>query len=234
MDTPDTIHSADARRTTRRGLLAALGLGGAATALISTAGAASAADSGPTDTMMVTAKPTASAGATPPKKLQKADRPLIAAAKVLELTAASLYAQAEGTTDKLGLDEAGVALVSALHAHHQAYAEALSGLYGPGSPADPSESAATLLGGAAFSSGNRSEFLAAAVALEDRAADTHLSLLGLLESTDAAALVASIQIAEARHSTALSQLAGSSYGSSAPAFETGESAVPASALTEGN
>ncbi len=275
MDNPDTILPADAARPSRRGIFAALGLAGVASAVGLAPRAARAqdaepatSDAAPTDTVgaaggnggvgaaggnggvgaaggnggvggagdgepMLIATATAET-TLPPKKIQPEDRPLIAAAKVLELTAHAAYSAAVPRLATLGLPDAQVALVTAMHAHHLAYAEALSALYGPGAPSEPNAALATTIRSDAFANGDAEALLLAASDLEHAAADTHQTLLGLLRSTDAAALVASIQNVEARQAATLAYLRTGAYGADEAAIEDAASALTIDAITGGN
>ena len=56
--------------------------------------------------------------------------------------------------------------------------------------------------------GSLDELLAAAYELEATALATHIELVGMLQGTEGAALLASILAAEARHATVLADLAG--------------------------
>ena len=253
------IHQTASGRSSRRGILAALGLGSAATALFASARPAQAqttdttvaptADTTPTETtVMATAESTpgtepqpvaaltsASPETTlPPKKVQPEDLPLLGAAKVLELTAAEACESAAARADGLGLDDAGKELLAALGAHHRAYAEALSALYGPGSPSTPNAALHDLLGGSVFAEGSATDALNALHDLEHHCSDTHQTLLGLLLSTDAAALVASIQIVEARHGAVLAILLGKAYGADELAIEDAADALSLAQITGGN
>jgi hypothetical protein len=254
------IHPANNGRTSRRGILAALGLGSAATALFTSARPAQAqttdttvaatatAETTPgTEPMLVTAapdttqpvgEPRALTSATPettlpPKKVQPEDLPLLGAAKVLELTAADACERAAARADGLGLDDAGKALLAVLGAHHRAYAEALSALYGPGSPSAPNPALLELLGGTVFVEGSSADALQALHDLEHHCSDTHQTLLGLLLSTDAAALVASIQIVEARQGAVLSILLGKTYGADELAIDDAADALSLAQITGG-
>lgn len=254
MDNPDTILPADAARPSRRRIFGALGLAGVAAAVGLAPRSARAQDSEPATS---DAAPTATIGAAggaggtgdaeptllatstaestvPPKKLQPEDRPLIAAAKVLELTAHAAYSAAVPRLSTLGLPDAQVALMTALHAHHLAYAEALSALYGPGAPGEPNAALATVIRADAFANGDAGAVLLAASDLEHAAADTHQTLLGLLRSTDAAALVASIQNVEARQAATLAYLRTGTYGSDQAAIEDAASALSIETITGSN
>lgn len=224
MDNPDTMQPVADGQPSRRRLLKAVGIGGAVTALVASTRPAGAQEA-------TTTTPEATTTTAPPRKPGAADLPLIAAAKIVELTAAAAYAAATARIDQLGLDDPTKELLIGAGAHHQAYAEALSAMYGPGSPSSPSESLATKLGADQFANGDGPAVLAAALALEEAAVDTHLGLLGQLQSTDAAALVASIQIVEARHAAVLAVLTGTAYGAGAPATEDGAQALTPADIT---
>jgi hypothetical protein len=60
-----------------------------------------------------------------------------------------------------------------------------------------------------FTSGTLDEIYVAAAALEDVVAATNTALLGQLQGTNGATLLASILVIEARHATVLGALAGS-------------------------
>ena len=239
MDTPDSMQPATVDQPSRRRLFGVLGVAGAVTALVAATRPA-AAQEPPTTAEPVllpdapTTPPSATTVApsttTPPKGPQAADLPLLGAAKVLELSAAKAWSAAVARLDQLGYDDAAKELVTDIQRHHAAYAEALSAMYGPGSPDAASAAASAKLGAGAFGTGDGAAVLSAGVALEQAAADTHMSLLGLLQSTDAAALVASIQIVEARHAAVLAHLQGLAYGADAPAVEDGSHALTAADL----
>lgn len=225
MDNPDTMQSATDGQPSRRRLLQVVGIGGAITALAASTRPAAAQES-------TTTTPAPATTAAPPKQPPAADLALIGKAKIVELTAAAAYAAATARIDQLGYDDPTRELVLAVGAHHLAYAEALSAMYGPGSPAKPSAALATQLGADTFASGDGKAVLAAAAAVEEAAVDTHLALLGLLVSSDAAALIASIQIVEARHAAVLGLLGGTAYGAGSPATEDGAQALSPDQITE--
>lgn len=256
VDNPDMIQQASSGRTSRRGILAALGLGTAATALITSARPAQAQT---TDTTVAAAtETTASATETtvaatettvaaeprlltsaspdttlPPKKVQPEDLPLLGAAKVLELTASEAYGIAASRIDSLGLDEAATTLMASLAAHHRAYAEALSAAYGPGAPSTSNSALLDALGATTLAEGAPADVLKTLGELEHHCSDTHQTLLGLLISTDAAALVASIQIVEARHGAVLALLQGQTYGAEELAVEDAADALTLDQITGG-
>jgi len=236
VDTPDTMQPATSGQPSRRRLFSALGVGSAVTALVAAARPAAAQETPTTaEPMLVSEAPTTTPGAaagapsttTPPRAPQAADLPLLGAAKVLELSAATAWSAAVARLDQLGYGDAAKELIADIERHHTAYAEALSALYGPGSPDAASATVGAKLGADAFGTGDGTAVLAAGVALEQAAADTHLSLLGQIQSTDAASLVASIQIVEARHAAVLAHLQGQPYGADSPAVEDGSHALTA-------
>lgn len=253
---------AEIGRKSRRGLLAALGLGGAATAFALSSRPAQAQESGTTDTTVApteTSAPTAETPTTepsviataettsetvaplgaapettlPPAAIQPEDRPYVAAAKVLELTAARAYGEANARIADLGLDGAGTALFAALEAHHKAYAEALSAAYGPGAPKDANPALFAQLGGDTFASGDSMAVLMAAHELEHAAADTYLDMLGTVRSTDIAALIASIQITEYRHAATIDAIMKMSGDTDDLALEDGAGALSVDTITGG-
>jgi len=171
-----------ARRT-----LLGVGIGGAAMSLLPfLGGSASAADE-----------------TTPPQKPTDADVELLAAAQQVELTARDLYDA--GIAGSTWTDEQAAVAVHIREAH-EAYANSLSGMLGRQAPGVRND---TLFGSLSGKfKGDAADVLAAMIALEQTAAVTHADILGRLQSTNGANLIASIQIAEARHSAALAALGG--------------------------
>jgi hypothetical protein len=131
-----------------------------------------------------------------------ADRALIQFALEAEQAAHGLYAAAAGSA--VGRGDAGPA-IALMRDHHRAYAQALNGLYGEG--ASSTRSAAVLEAFAARVT-DPAAALGALRELENVLAATHTAVVGSLESTDAAALVASIVTTESRHAAVLAELAG--------------------------
>lgn len=257
MDNPDITQPAEISRKSRRGILAALGLGSAATAFALSSRPAQAQETGTTEATATTdaplgaetptTEPTAVATAettsetvvateatTPPAAIQPEDRPLVAAAKVLELTIAAAYANANARIADLGLDGAGSTLFAALEAHHRAYAEALSAAYGPGAPSAANPALLAKLGGDTFASGAAADVLMAAHEAEHAAADTYLSMLDTVRSTDVAALLASIQITEYRHAATIDAIMAMSGDTDDVAIEDGAGALSVDTITGGN
>lgn len=180
----EAAHGQMARRT-----LLGAGIGGAALSLLPfLGGRASAADE------------TAS---TPPQRPTDDDVTLLAAAQQVELTARDLYDA--GIAGATWTDEQAAVAVHIREAH-EAYANALSGMLGRKAPGTRDD---TLFGSLSGKfNGSATDVVAAMIALEQTAAVTHADILGRVQSTNGATLIASIQIAEARHSAALSHLAG--------------------------
>lgn len=182
--------SGAAGRVGRRALLGA-GIGGAALSLLPFLSGRASASAEDTTT-------------APPKRPTDDDIALLAFAQQVELTARDLY---DGAIGIGGWTDAEAAVMVWLRESHEAFAQALSGLLGNKAPGTRSDEVYAALS----SDFRRSRPVAveAARALESTAVATHLDVLGRLRGTDAAVLVASIQIAEARHCTALAHLSGS-------------------------
>ncbi len=176
----------------RRALLGA-GVGGAALSLLPFLGGTAAATA-PTDETT-----------TPPKRPTEADSGLLAQAQQLELTAQALYDIALAVN---GWSDEQAVVITYLREAHQAYANSLSGLLGRAAPGVVSQ--AVLDARTGDFSDSVGSVLAAAYELEAAAVATHGDLLSKLVGTDAAALIASIQMNEARFGTVLADLAGDS------------------------
>lgn len=174
----------------RRALLGA-GVGGAALSLLPFLGGTAAA-AAPTDETT-----------TPPKRPTEADSGLLAQAQQLELTAQALYDLALAVS---GWSEEQAVVITYLREAHQAYANSLSGLLGRAAPGIVSQAVLDAL--TSDFSDSVGSVLAAAYELEAAAVATHGDLLSQLVGTDAAALIASIQMNEARFGTVLADLAG--------------------------
>ncbi len=184
------------QRLPRRGLLAA-GIGGAAVSLLPFfSGRASATTPPATDESTTTT--------APPRRPTDDDVALLAAALQIELTVEGLYRQAISAV--AGWTEAQAALMTTLRQAHLAYSNSLSGLLGKSAPSTRSEE--LFAEWESSFSGSTDDVLAKAADLESSLVATHLDVLAKLQGTNGAALVASIQVAEARHVTALRHLAG--------------------------
>ncbi len=196
-------HEAAPHRVGRRALLGA-GVSGAALSLLPLmSGRASASTTTTPGESTSTAAATTSTTA-PPKRPTDADVALLDFAQQLELTARALYDKALAA--KWSANQAVV--VTTIREAHEAYAQSLSGLLGRKASGTANE---TLLRQFATAwAGTPDKLLAAAYDFESAAVATYGEMLGKLQGTDAAQLIASIQIAEARHGTVLADLAGSS------------------------
>jgi rubrerythrin len=151
---------------------------------------------------VLTRSVSAQAGGTPPLRPTSADVTALRFAQGVELAARDLYelALAGG-----GYGEDLAPVMAAMSQHHRSYAQAISGLLGPDANGQPNEG---VLGQFRTRFSNPSSAISAAARLEDTAVATHTELLGTLEGTDGAALIASILVVEARHATVLATAAG--------------------------
>ena len=182
----------------RRRLLG-IGLGGAAVSLLPFLSGRAAATTPPSSTPGSTAVPTTSA---PPKRPTSDDAALLGFAQGIELAARDLYDVALGID---AFDDTTRAVLATIRESHESYAASLSGLLGRQAPqtVDPVfDELESSFGG------DTSSVLDAAYALESTAVATHTDILGNLQATDGAALIASILIVEARHGTVLAALNG--------------------------
>lgn len=182
------------QRVGRRALLGA-GVGGAALSLLPLlSGRASAAPAEGENATTTTA---------PPKRPSSADVALLAFAQQLELTARDLYDKALAAT---GWSADELTVITTFRESHEAYAQSLSGLLGAEAPGAASPELLRTLGSGW--AGSPSNFLEAAYHLESGAVATYADVIAQLQGTDALSLVASIQIAEARHGTVLAAMDG--------------------------
>ena len=176
-----------------------VGLGGAALSLLpflsGRAGASATTEPASTDAATTTT--------APPQRPTADDVALLGFAQQVEATAVALYNVAlkvTGWTDKQAL------VVTFIRDAHLAYAQSLSGLLGRDAPNSISQEVFDA-NSAAFG-GTPEEALASAGALESTAVATHGDVIAQLLGTDAASLIASIQINEARFCTVLADIAG--------------------------
>jgi hypothetical protein len=186
------------RRLPRRGILAA-GIGGAALSLLpflsGRAFASATTDSTPGSTTTT----------APPLRPTDDDVTLLAYAQQLELTAAGLYQAA--ISGVAGWSDVQASVMTEMRESHLAYGNTLSGLLGKSAPGTRSEELF-----AAWKSkfgGSTDDVVKAAAELESAAVATYLDMLATLQGMNGASTVSSIMIAEARHGTALLELAGS-------------------------
>lgn len=151
------------------------------------------------------------------------DIELLAGAQGLALATRDLYHVAIDA----GAGGDHVASLVALAAHHDAYAQSISSLIGRAAPQSPD---------AEFFAVNKNDFGAdtertalAAHAVENSLITKYSAMIGLLEGTQGAALLASIVIIQARHAVALATMAGLSPVNNADAFLVTTTPVPAQA-----
>lgn len=183
------------QRLPRRGLLAA-GIGGAAVSLLPFLSGRAAATTPPTDGNTTTT--------APPRRPSDDDVALLEFALQAELTVEGLYRLA--VTEVSGWTDEQATVMTTLRQSHLAYANSFSGLLGTSAPATRSEELFDELRN--DFSGDIADVIVAASDLESAMVATHLDVIAKLQGTNGAALCASIVVAEARHVTALRDLAG--------------------------
>jgi len=186
------------RRTAVR-IGAGAGLGGVALSLLPflSGHAAASATTEPASTQEATTT------TTPPQRPTPDDVVLLGFAQQVEATAVALYNDALKVK---GWSDAQAKVVTYVRDAHLAYVQSLSGLLGP--DATNSISQEVYDDNASAFSGSIAEVLASAGALESTAVATHGDIIARLVGTDAASLIASIQINEARYCTVVADLAG--------------------------
>jgi Ferritin-like domain len=191
---------AEQQRLPRRSLLAA-GIGGAAVSLLPfLSGRASASA-----TTTTTAPASTTTTTEPPRRPTDDDVTLLAFAQQLELTAAGLYEAA--IAGVAGWSDVQASVMTEMRESHLAYGNTLSGLLGKSAPGTRSEE--LFAEWKSQFTGSTDDVLTAAAELESAGVATHLDILAKLQGLNGAAAVASILVAEARHCTALLDLAGS-------------------------
>ncbi len=194
----DVTEPVPADSALRRRLLG-IGLGGAAVSLLPfLVGRASAT----TTTGSTSDTTPATTTTAPPKRPSTDDVTLLGFARSVELAARDLYDVALGTN---GFDAEQRAVIATIRESHDAYAASLSALLGRLAPQTPDPVVESLSSSFA---GDKSKVLDAAYNLESTAVATHTDILGMLQGTDGASLIASILIVEARHGTVLAYLNG--------------------------
>lgn len=147
---------------------------------------------------------TAPRALTPPTP---ADLTLLAFANEAELAARDLLAIAAAQS-AFSADEQ--AMLVTLHDHHLAAAQAINGLIG--AKASNQRAASVFDSFASRVRGSNAGTIYDAIReLENTLVSTHLSLVGSLEGTEGAALVASILSVQARRAATLALLAGRSF-----------------------
>jgi len=159
------------------------------------------ATSGTGDTTTTEAATTTTA---PPKKPDADDIVTLGFLQSVELTIRDLYDIA--LQGKVFTDELMLADITTIREAHEGYEQAISGFVGRRAPNSRIDAMYDQLKGGF--SGKLADVLKAAATLENAAVATHDAALGTIKSTDSAALIASIMIVEARHSTLLHMFAG--------------------------
>ena len=156
---------------------------------------------------------------TPPRRPTEGDIALLQTVQQVELAARDLYTVAlEGAEGDAANTFAG------LQAHHDMYAQSISSQIGKAAPQTRDD--------ALYNSYKSGFDAAAAWELENTLVVTHTDLLGRIEGTEPAALIASILVGESRHAVALAALAGKSPIDDIDAFLT-TSDVSSLVATEG-
>jgi hypothetical protein len=181
----------------RRRLLG-IGLGGAAVSLLPFLSGRATATTPPNSTVAPTTT------TAPPKRPTDDDVTLLGFAQTVELAARQLYDVALGTNGLF--NDVQRAVIATIRESHDAYAAALSGMLGRQAP----QAVNPVFDDVKTSfSGKLADVLDAASGLESTAVATHTEILGKLQGTDGAALIASILVVEARHGTVIAHLNGS-------------------------
>jgi Ferritin-like domain len=170
----------------RRRLLG-IGLGGAAVSLLP----------------WLVGRASATTTTAPPKQPSESDVELLGFAQTVEIAAFRLYEIGVATDN---FDDAEQAVMATFLDAHKAYAASLSGFLGRAAPQATNPVYDEMKD--AFG-GDRDTVLEAAYNLESVAVATHTEILGELQGTDGAALLASILIVEAAHGTVLANIGGS-------------------------
>ena len=204
----------------RRRFLQAVGLGGALSALplvaraasaqsgsTTTAGASASSVADETTTTGASAAEAVTTTTAPPKRPTDADIDVLGFIQTAEVAAFACYRTALDRTVALAIPEAEIPVLQVFGEHHQAYAQQISGMLGRKAPNAVNASVLEQFG-APFESGSLEELYIAAQELEDALTATNLSAMNELEGTDGAALIASILVVEAQHSTVMQALAG--------------------------
>jgi hypothetical protein len=195
----DVTEPAAADSALRRRLLG-IGLGGAAVSLLPFLVGRANATTPSTEPSNTAAATTTTAASRQPTN---DDVPLLGFSQSVELAARNLYDVALATND---FDDNTRAVIATIRESHDAYAASLSAILGRQAPQTVNPVFDTLQ--SSFG-GDKKSVLDAAYALESTAVATHTDVLGKLQATDGASLIASILIVEARHGTVLAYMNGS-------------------------
>ena len=160
-----------------------------------------------------------------PVRPTEADTELLASAQATALAVRDLYHAAV----EAGAGGDHVASLVAIAAHHDAYAQAISSLIGRAAP-QARDSKLFAANKADFGADTTAVALAAHT-LENDLVAAHTEVVGALEGTEGAALLASMIIIEARHVVALATIAGKSPVSDTDLFLVTPEAATADAQT---
>ena len=179
-------------------------LGGAAVAMLPLLSGRVHASSTSSDDTSTTAGDTTTSTSAPPKRPTEADIELMATAQQAELTIRDLYDAALSEVSDWSATE--VTILTTIREAHESYGQSISGDLGTAASNQRSDSLYDSLEGGF--TGDRTGALEAMWKVESAAVALYTELLGELQSIHSSTLVASIQIAEARHSTVLADLAG--------------------------
>lgn len=173
-------------QTVGRRSLIAVGVGGAAVSLL------------PFLADQVAAK-----SATPPQRPTDDDVAILSALQGIELAARDLYDKAAALS---GWSASEQVVIATVRESHEAFAQSIGALLGVEAPNSVNTDIVKSLGGGFTRSGIGAA--RSAHALESALVATHLEALGSLQGVHGATLIASIQMAEARHTTVFAELAG--------------------------
>jgi len=160
-----------------------------------------------------------------PVRPTAADTELLASAQATALAVRDLYQAAVAA----GAGGEHVACLVSIAAHHDAYAQSISSLIGRAAP-QSRDSDVFSANEADFGSDTMAAALAAHT-LENALVAAHTALIGELEGTEGAALIASMVIIEARHVVALAAIAGKSPIDDIDLFLVTPEAAPADTQT---
>lgn len=166
--------------------------------------------------VVIGARPLGAADAAPPSAPTADDVSLLAWAQSLELAAVAAYGIA---IDSKKLDAATGAVAALFQDHHRQHAAAMGALAGKQSVGTANQAVVDAVAPSFTKASSAREVLKAAYDLENIAAATYLSALGVLTGTNGAAAVASIQPIEARHATVLGQVLELNVGELVGAFD---------------
>ncbi len=214
MDIKQAAHStsaaqpaADAAPVARRRIITA-GVSGAALSLLPWLGDRASASSRtstapPNSGGDTTTTAPATTTTAPPKRPTAADIKLLAFAQSIELAIRDLY---DVALSAKSFDGPIAKAVTAIREAHEAYAQSISGLIG--GQASGARSDKLFSASRNDFTGDAKSVARAAADLENVAVATHIDILGSLIGIDAAGLIASMLVVEARHATVLNSIAG--------------------------